>query len=401
MNKVFIYSNGCIENQVDDSLFREFFRKNNWQIEDNNSKADLILVNTCGNGPPADDDSIEKIIQFQKGKKPGSDLIVCGCLPKMNEKRLREVFKGTTFGPRSLNKLDELINAKIKITEVSGNILDRKSFNPYSKFLEKTLVRTTEYITWLDKHFKVNIKLYFRRLVAFWYDTTMFYIDVATGCLGNCSYCAIKHAKGRVKSKPISKIIGEFRCGLKQGYKEFVLSGDDVGSYGRDIGTNSIRLLEEFLKEEGDYKIHIRYIEPERLIEMFPDLKEVFKTRKILSFCSSVQSGNNRILKLMNKKYTIEEWKKCIRELNKEFPSLLIRTQIIVGFPSETEEEFNDTLKLVEELKFDTVAVFEYFNLPNTEASNMDDQIPDSIKRKRRKKLIRKWLLNKYMLRNT
>ena len=397
MNKVFIYSNGCIENQVDDSLFREFFRKNNWQIEDNYSKADLILVNTCGNGPPPEEDSIEKIMQFQKS---GSELIVCGCLPKMNEKRLREVFKGSTFGPRELNRLDGLINAEIKIAEVNGNILDRKSFNPYSKFIERVLVRTTQFVAWLDERFKIDLKNIFRRLIGFWYDTTMFYIDVATGCLGNCSYCAIKHAKGRVKSKPISKIIGEFRCGLKQGYKEFVLSADDVGSYGRDIGTNSIRLLEEILKEEGDYKIHIRYIEPKRLIEMFPDLKEVFKTNKILSFCSSVQSGNNRILKLMNKKYTIEEWKKCVRELNKEFPSLLIRTQIIVGFPSETEEEFNDTLKLVEELKFDSVAVFEYFNMPNTKASNMDDPILDSIKRKRRKKLIRKWFLNKYVLRN-
>ena len=397
MNKVFIYSNGCIENLLDDSLFREFFRKNNWQIEDNYSDVDLILVNTCGNGPTPEEDSIKKICDF---KKTGSELIVCGCLPKMNQKRLREAFNGPVFGPRELNRLDELINAEIKIAEVNGNILDRKSFNPYSKFIERTLVRTTQFVAWLDEHSKIDIKTIFRRLIGFWYDTNMFYLKVSIGCLNNCSYCAIKHAKGRVKSKPIDKIISEFRCGLKQGYKEFVLSADDVGSYGRDIGTNLIRLLEEILKEEGDYKIHIRYLEPERLIEMFPDLKEVFKTNKILSFCSSVQSGNNRILKQMNKKFTIEEWKKCIRELNKEFPSLPIRTQVIVGFPSETEEEFYDTLKLVEELKFDSVAVFEYFNMPNTKASNMGNQVPDSVKRKRRKKLIRKWLLNKYVLRN-
>lgn len=393
-NKVFIYSNGCIENLVDDSLFREFFSENNWQIVDNYSNADLILVNTCANGPSSEDDSIEKIVQFQK-KKTSQKLIVCGCLPKMNEERLREVFKGTTFGPRELNRLDELIKAKIKIAEVKGNILDRKYFVHYSTFMERTLMGITQYVAWLEEHFNINLKPYFRRLIAFWYDTNMFYIKVATGCLNNCSYCAIKHAKGSVKSKPTSEIIREFRYGLKQGYKEFVLSADDVGSYGRDIDTNLIRLLEEILKEKGDYKIHIRYIAPERLIEMFLDLKEVFRTNKILSFCSSAQSGNNRILKLMNKKFTIEEWRKCIRELNKEFPSLLIRTQVIVGFPSETEEEFNDTLKLVDKLKFDSVAVFKYFNAPNTEASNMGDPIPESIKKKRKKKLLRRWFLNK------
>ncbi|MBM3712280.1 MAG: radical SAM protein [Actinobacteria bacterium] len=390
MKKVFIYSPYiCIENRLDGSLFKEFFKRNGWKIVNDASEADLILFNSCAFNKIEEDYSIKKIIQFKNEKNPGSRLVVCGCLPSINKEKLDNCFNGITFGPTSIHKLNELIDAKIGISEITSNYLPEdmsRYLSRKTQILNKIRIYTTLFFMNLKKYIDIPdvLERRFCPYISF-EDPKMFYIKISTGCLNNCSYCAIKRAKGNVKSKPVKKIINEFRNGLKSGYKLFVLCGDDAGSYGRDINTNLAFLLKEMLKEGGDFKLFIRYLEPNWLISMFPDLKELFRSNKIAFINCPVQSGSNKIIKLMNRNYDIEKLKKCFYELRRDVPSLFLMTYIMVGFPGETDKDFNLTVKFLKEVKFDEAIVFEYTNRPKTISSMMKNQVPDSVKKKRLK----------------
>lgn len=396
MKKVYLYSNGCIETLLDVSIFREFFRRNNWIIVGDYLKADLILFSTCAARKVEEEFAVKKILEFQRRKKSASDLVVCGCLPKINEKRLKGIFSGYYFDVNSNERLNELINARVRIQDIRSHILEKDDFSEYN-FRRKLFVRISEALPKLGNLLGKSSLSILKRIFYFFdaCNSEMFYIKISTGCLGECSYCAVRFAKGSVKSKSIGTIIDEFKTGVEAGYRNFVLSADDAGAYGRDIDTDLISLLEKVLEIGGNYKICIRFIEAKWLIKMFSGLKGVLKSGKISSFCSPVQSGNNRILKLMNKDYSIEDYKRCIRELNGEFPSLMIGTCIIVGFPTETEDEFRDSLHLLDEVRFHSVGVSEYSDRPGTGSSKMNGQIPHWVRRQRFHRLCGKALFNR------
>jgi len=224
-----------------------------------------------------------------------------------------------------------------------------------------------------------------------------FCIKVSTGCPNKCAFCAVKISRGELKSKPIDRIAEEFEEGLARGYTEFALLGTDVGAYGRDQDNTLVDLLRELVKREGDYTIRLRNIQPKFLIEMMPELREVLRSGKISYLSSAAQSGNNRILGLMNRGYKIEDYKEAILTLKSRFPKLQIRTQIMVGFPSETEDEFQDTLRLLDEVNFDFVEVYPFQARPNTEAARMKDQIPQKVIRRRYHKAYMKSLFHLIM----
>jgi len=154
----------------------------------------------------------------------------------------------------------------------------------------------------------------------------------------------------------------------------------DLGAYGRDQGHTLVDLLKEMTKENGDYQIALRNIEPHFFIEMFEDLRPFFSSGKIWFLSSSVESGSNQILKLMGRKYMIDDFIQCIQLMNSEYPKIILKTQIIVGFPSETEQDFKKSLQLLDKVKFNWVEIYRYSNRPGTVAARMDDQIPESKK---------------------
>ena len=163
---------------------------------------------------------------------------------------------------------------------------------------------------------------------------------------------------------------------MNQGFKEFALIGTEVGNYGVDTGTNLAELLNELMAAQGDYQVRLRNIHPKFLIEMLPQLVEIFKTGKIPYLESAVQSGNNRILKLMKRDYTIEGYKHALRTVRRNAPWMQIRTQIIAGFPGESEEEFMDSVNLIAAFDFDFVEVYGFAAYPNTAASRMNNKLP-------------------------
>ena len=390
--KIFLITNGCPENRIDLARMQEFLKGCGWTVTRTVEDADILLFNSCGLTQHTEDVSINIVQQLQARKKSSAELIVCGCLPKIHKSRLREVYRGVTFGSDEIERLPEIFGTDTSPQDFHANFLlpylDNATYGwrilDFRKFA--TLMWITERLA----------SRYYQRLdeVINVFHPYSFCIKASTGCVNACTFCAVKISRGGIKSKPINRVVDEFDKGLEKGYTEFALIGTDLGSYGRDQGTTLAALLKELLNRKGEYQIRVRNIQPKFLIEMLPELRNIFQSGRIRYIGSAVESGNNRILKLMNRGYNIEDYKNAIRMINREFPDIQIRTQLLVGFPSETEEEFQDTLRLLDELHFDFAETYMFEPRPNTKAAAISDQIPKNVAKRRYHKLYIKSLLN-------
>lgn len=224
-------------------------------------------------------------------------------------------------------------------------------------------------------------------------DQESYFLVVGEGCMGNCSFCAIKKAKGNLVSKPLEEVLKDFREGLAAGHKRFIITGDDTGAYGKDLGTDFPTLIDKLLKVEGDYILNIYHLEPNWLFKYIDHLKGTLNSSKIDAIFAPIQSGSNRILKAMRRPYKVEDYIHCIKQLRQEAPNLKIWNQFIIGFPGETEEDFEASMKVLDEVSFNLVQAFAYSDRPGTKASKMDHHVPEAIIKKRLKKINRKIFL--------
>ena len=220
-------------------------------------------------------------------------------------------------------------------------------------------------------------------------EKTRAVIKVQDGCNNFCSYCIIPYAKGRVRSRKIESVLQEIGEIVKKGIKEVVITGIHVASYGKDFedGTQLIDLLEEINKIEGLKRIRLGSLEPNIITEEF--VNRLSKLEKICNhFHLSLQSGCNETLKRMNRKYVVEEFEKGVTLLRNKFPNVALTTDIIVGFPGETDEEFNITYNFLEKIKFSKMHIFKYSQRKGTIAAKMKEQISSTVKEQRSNKLI-------------
>jgi threonylcarbamoyladenosine tRNA methylthiotransferase CDKAL1 len=383
----YLLTNGCPENRIDASRMINFLKANDFNQVCNFRKADLIIFNACALTQGSEENSIKIIKHFISQKKDTARLIVCGCLPKINGKRLNEIYEDITFGSDNLEILGQIINTQKEPDQFYANILIPCIKNPTIDQVYKP--------SFCHEFFSRNLLLelidnYHCKLINIIHVSRphSFCIKVSTGCLGRCTFCAVRLSRGKVRSKSIDKIKQEFKEGLSKGHKEFALLGTDLGAYGRDLGETLVSLLRELVAEPGDYDIRLRNIQPRFLIEMLPQLIEIFQTGKISYLSTAAESGNNRILKLMNRRYKIEDFKTAVRTINENFPSMQMSTQLMVGFPSETEQEFLDTYRLLDELHFDYIEVYKFQPRPNTKAVKLPHQVPEKIAMRRKNRLL-------------
>lgn len=389
-NKVCVITNGCPENRMETVQVQEFFNKNSREITSDYREADLIFFNACGATQYSQEGSITIINQIKANKMPNAELIVCGCLPKINKAVLAGVFQGTAFGVDETHRFSEFIETQQNLEHYPANCL--------SPIMSGRNIPKIQDILSLLVIPRLITRIYYYRFRNGINNITprTFCIKVSTGCLNACTFCAIRYSRGKVCSKPIDQILKEFEKGYAAGYREFTLLGTDIGAYGRDQGTNLAALLREMVKREGDYEIKLQYIQPRFLIEMMGEFLEIFQCRKISYLCSAVESGNNRILQLMRRGYRIEDFRKAILALKKEFPEIKMSTQVIVGYPGETKEEFHDTVRFLDEVKFDFVEGHIFQPRPNTVGSKIKNQLPQRVTRRRLFELYIKSLFKGY-----
>jgi MiaB-like tRNA modifying enzyme len=198
-------------------------------------------------------------------------------------------------------------------------------------------------------------------------------IPISSGCLGYCAYCSVRLIKGKLKSYAAEKILKEINQALKEGCKEIWLTSQDTGAYGKDINTNLVALLKEIVAIDKKFMIRIGMMNPNHALEMLNDLIEIYKNEKIFKFIHiPVQSGNNDILKMMKRKYTVEDFTKIVDTFRNSFDKITISTDIIAGFPTETKEQFQESVRLIDRIKPDVVNISRYSARPGTDAAKME-----------------------------
>lgn len=362
MEKIFISTLGCAKNLVDSEMMLGTLVKNDYLQTGSIMDADIAIVNTCGFIEAAKEESINEILELAQYKERGNlkHLIVTGCLAqRYSDELLSEIPEiDIVLGTTSFDMILE------KIEELKGGI--RSSL-----------------ITDIDKHIAEEIP---RSLLT---DTFSAYIKIAEGCDNHCTYCIIPKLRGKYRSRRQEDILKEARQLAKNGVKELIVIAQDTTKYGLDIyGKKAISdLMRELNEIEGLKWIRILYSYPEDVDAEF--VKAVKECEKVLPyFDMPVQHANDAILKLMNRKTSKQQIKENIDRIRKEIPEASIRTSIIVGFPTETQEQFDELCEFVKEVKFDRLGVFAYSREEDTPAAILEGQIDEDIKQERKNRLM-------------
>jgi len=214
------------------------------------------------------------------------------------------------------------------------------------------------------------------------------YIKIVSGCKNCCSYCSDRLSFKWARSVPVEAILKQFELGLAANYEHFFFVGRDLGSYGYDIGLTLADLLNKIAETYPNqtYKISIMNVSPSSLMVLYPKLDHSLLSKKIFEIGSHIQSGSERILKLMGKTFKLDDWEKTIRDIDKNYPNIRVATSIMLGFPGETDEDFKKTTNLLSNLLFDKVYVYTYCERPNLPSLKLTDRVPEATKIRRLKK---------------
>lgn len=326
--------------------------------------ADVIVFNTCCVRENAEQHAFGNIGMYKKLKKEKKDLViaVCGCMTQQGE-----------FAKK--------LSATFPFVDV---IIGTYNIDEFGKILQKTVDTKKRVVEILDKNGEIceEITPYRSSYPNAW-------VNIAYGCNNFCSYCIVPYVRGRERSRLPENVVDEVKNLVNEGYKEITLLGQNVNSYGHDLknGVSFSSLLDEIGKIDGKFRLRFMSNHPKDLTE---DVIEAIKRNPHACHAIHlpVQSGSNRILSLMNRRYSVEKYLSQIDSIRKIIPDCAITTDIIVGFPTETENDFLDTVNLVEKVKFDGAFTFVYSKREGTKAAVMDGQIDPEIQKDRIMRLI-------------
>lgn len=362
MKKVSFYTLGCKVNQYETNAMAQKFKEAGYEIvEVNDDVSDICVINTCTVTNMSDRKS-RQIIRRAKQINPNSILVATGCYAQTAKEELEKItdidlIVGNTEKKDIVKIVEEYRDNKNRERVKMSDINKQKEFVDFGS------------VTYTEK--------------------TRAVIKVQDGCNNFCSYCIIPYAKGRVRSRKLESVVKEITEIAAKGIKEVVITGIHVASYGIDFDNNTrlIDLLEAIQKIDGIKRIRLGSLEPNIITEEF-----VNRLKKVTKMCDhfhlSLQSGCDETLKRMNRKYTAETFEKEVNLLRKTFPDVALTTDVIVGFPGETEEEFNETYKYLSKIRFTKLHVFKYSPRKGTVAAKMKNQIDSTVKEKRSHKLI-------------
>lgn len=349
--KVGFISLGCSKNLVDTEMAIGLFEKNKFEIVNNPSEAEMIIINTCGFIESAKEEAINTILEMAEYKKKKCKyLIAMGCLVQRYKEELQ----------KSIPEVDLFL-----------------SIDEYENMWEKI-----ENLISINKTENENMLDYMDRKIST--GSTFAYLKIAEGCSNRCTYCAIPYIRGPFVSRKMEEILEEAEQLSKKGIKELIVIAQDTTKYGIDIyGEPKLaELLDKLCKIDGFKWIRFLYAYPETITD---ELIEVVKNNdKICKyFDMPIQHISNTVLKRMNRKSDEESIKRVIRKIRKEIPNVILRTTLIVGFPGETEDDFEKLYNFVKETKFDKLGAFMYSKEDGTPAARLKEQIHPSTKKKR------------------
>lgn len=346
MKKIFIKTYGCQANISDSEAISGLLKEKGYELVNNEEESDYVIVNTCSVKNDTQSRELHYLRELAKNKK----VIVGGCLTKTIDIRKHVPEITAVFDTNSLMKIPSILE------------------NPHDEFSDKKEIERLKIPIIRTKN---NVGI----------------IPIGQGCLNKCTFCATKLARGNLISYRIGDIKRALEDCVKDGCKEIYLTSQDNGCYGFDIKTNLPSLLNELITIEGDYKIRVGMMNPWHVVKILENLIESYKNEKIMRFIHlPVQSGSENVLKNMKRIHTVENFKLIVKKFREEFPDISIATDIIVGYPAETDEDFDLTLNLIKEIKPEVINISKFSSRHGTQASKLK-QLPSQIIDKRSHKL--------------
>ena len=343
--KVYLEVYGCTANKSDYSLATGILKENNHEIIENIEDADALVILTCTVIDTTEQRMLSRLKSF---KKTGKKVIVTGCMASVQKDRVKSVVPDAKLlPPQYIYHINDLLeNKTIKLKD--------KNKTMFSKNFGEVIAP----------------------------------ISIAEGCMFSCSYCITSLARGNLKSFPITEVKNDICSAIRQGCKEIQLTAQDTSSYGLDEDYNLGDLLKSVSELRGEFRIRVGMMNPFTCRKNIDSIIDGFDNPKIYKFLHlPVQSGDNTILKMMNRKYTVEDFFEIIRRFREKFPKITISTDMIVGFPTETEEQFEQTINLLKKVKPDITNITRYSARPFTKAKEMKGRLKTEIVKGRSKVL--------------
>ena len=353
--KVAIETFGCTFNKADSQIMAGKLSDAGMELVEDIVDADVIIVNTCYVKQPTENKVTTRIQKLQKNY-PDKKVVVSGCMVEIDPKKLDKIADISTnwIGPHQLNKTVDVVNAS----------------------LEGQLLRQTG----LTKDSKVGLN-------KIKDDPFIHIIQICEGCLGVCSFCCTRLARGPLHSYPISEIKAEAQKAIDSGCVEIELTAQDTAAFGHDSGEKLSSLIKEVANLDGNFRIRVGMMNPKNIFDDVDELIDAFKLPNVYKFIHlPVQTGSNKVLKEMNRRHTIEEYLDFVKKIRNSIPEITLATDIIVGYPTETDEDFQKTIGLLEEIKPNLIHLSKYRHREGALSSSLEE-IPHSLMKHRSKKL--------------
>jgi len=394
--RVFIEIAGCNRRKLDIETIHSYLKNNGYKLVSHAEDADKIIVTTCAFKKLEEDESVQRIRYF---RKYNSEMVVYGCLPDIARERYKEFADVPKVSPQEIEKIEQFFPGNMKkYSEIAdSNLMSSQNGNIF-----KSIARVMQTRPKMDLEFwrltRVSIRKKFMDTIS--PPVTPYYLFICRGCVGKCSYCAIRRAIGSVCSKPIATVVEELQRGIRNGYRDFTILGDDPGCYGIDLGSSLPELMKALFTAAAEAErsesamnsikkiiaFHINEIHPKFLIPYIEELLAIERFSSVHSILCPIQSGSNRILELMQREHTAEQFEETVKKIHARQPQISIDTQIIIGYPFETEEDFQKTLECVVRCQFNYVVIFPYDDKDRTESSLLTEKVPPKIIEKRMRK---------------
>lgn len=349
--RVHLESYGCSTNLADGEVLAGCLGQAGYELTDSVHDADVLIYNCCSVKGPTENRMIDLIKRAPKNKK----IVVAGCLPLTNYNRLQEAVRfDAVIGPAAGTRIVDVVNRVLKGEKIVAitNALHTKPLLNLPRLRQNSIVSM---------------------------------IPISYGCLGACAYCCVVFARGRLRSCAIKDIVQKVESDLASGLKEFWLTSQDVGCYGRDLDTNLVELLNAVCAIPSNFRVRVGMMTPNLVLDMLPKLIEAFNNDKVYKFLHlPVQSGDDGVLLSMNRCYTVGEFRTIVRDFRTVFPEITLATDVICGFPGESIEAFENTLRLINDIRPDIVNVSKFFARPRTGAASITKNIVSQTEIKQR-----------------
>ena len=350
--KVYIESYGCTFNKADGQIMAGVLNENNIDLVDNIDDADVVIVNTCYVKLPTENKIVYKIQQLQE-KFPDKKIIVGGCMVEIDPEKLDSIGPDCSWiGPHQLNKAADVVKQTY-----CGDVVREYGLSKESKV---GVTKVTD-------------------------DSLIHIIQICEGCLGACTFCCTRFARGPLNSYPIADIVEEAKLAIENGVCEIQLTAQDTAAFGRDTGENLSDLIKKVANLKGDFRVRVGMMHPKNILNDVDDIIDAIKQPKVYDFIHlPIQSGSDKVLKEMRRGHTIDQYLDIVNKFKKEIPNLTLATDIIVGYPTETDDDFLKTVDLLKNVKPSLIHLSKYQHRKGAISSSLKE-IPHETMKNRSK----------------